>query len=92
MHQVVAGAEGPPGSGQHDDMHGLVGVRPLDSRCELARQVVVDRIEDFRTIQGDAGNAPVALVQHLGHGICSSIAVLARFSRSLKSSAQTRMP
>ena len=69
MHQVVAGAERPSRTGQHDDVHGLVGIGALDSRRQLARQVVVDGIEDFRTVQRDAGNAPIALVEHLGHGV-----------------------
>ena len=93
VHEVVAGAEGATRSGQHDDMHGLIGIRPLDGRCQLARQVVVDGVENFRTVQGDAGNAPVALIEHLGHDVSLlNAAVLARFSRSLESSAQTRMP
>ncbi len=69
VHEVVAGAEGASRSSQHDDMHGLIGICPLDGRCQLARQIVVDGIQNFRTVQGDAGNAPVALIEHLGHSI-----------------------
>ena len=68
MHEVVAGAEGAAGAGQHDDVHGFVGIGALDRRRQLARQIVVDGVEDLGTVQRDAGDAPVALVKHLGHG------------------------
>ena len=86
VHQVVAGAEGAAGAGQHDDMHGLVGIGALDGRRELARQVVVDGVEDLGAVERDARDAPVALVEHLGHGSRSHRSMRTR--RSL--SARTR--
>ena len=67
VHEIVAGAERPARSGQHDDVHGLVGIGALHGRRQLARQLVVDRVQDFGTVERDAGDAPVALVEHLGH-------------------------
>ena len=90
MHEIVAGAERASRAGQHDDVHGLIGIRALDSRRQLARQVVVDGVEDFRTVQCDAGNAPIALVEHLGHGVSLLSPTLTRISRSLESSWAAR--
>lgn len=60
--EVVAGAEGVPGAGEHDHVHTAVAVRPLHRRPELRGHAVVDGVEPLGPVQRDPGDAAVGLV------------------------------
>jgi hypothetical protein len=84
--QVVSGAKGAPGARQHDHMHALVGIGPLHRVRQFARQVVVDGVEHVRPVERDARDAPVLLVQHLGHdpsqsSVCVNVNRVSPFRR-----------
>src|SRR6185503_13059339 len=65
--QVVAGAEGLAGAGEHDDVDAGVGVCHRDAIGKLDRQVVVDRVHHFGPVEGDASDSPVLFVNDLRH-------------------------
>jgi hypothetical protein len=73
--QVVAAAKALAGAFDHDHVHLVVGIGPLDRRADLARRVVVDGVQALGPVQQQAGDARVAGVLvdaqgvEAGHGV-----------------------
>ena len=65
--EVVARAEGGAVAGENHHVHVRVRIGLGHRGGERDRQIVVDRIHDLGTVQGDAADAAVLLVENLAH-------------------------
>jgi hypothetical protein len=81
--QVVAAAEPLAGALDDDHVHRVLGIGPLDRRADLARHVVVDRVQAFRPVQQQARDARL---RRVGVDPQGAVAGHARSSVSAQSS------
>ena len=95
--EVAAGAERPPGAGDHEHPDGRVGVDVTGQPCELVVHLGVDRVEAVRAVQRGQHDAVVALVDRdrlVAGGIQhrSSSGQVARCAVSRYSCSSTSLP
>ncbi len=64
--QVVPCTERPPGTGEHDHVHGVVPIGLRHRSRQVVQQRLVDRVERGGAIQRDACQPPVAGIQDVG--------------------------
>jgi hypothetical protein len=55
--QILAGAEGAPGAGQHQHADGGVGLDLIEGHAQFGVHVVGEAVQLVRAVEGQAGDA-----------------------------------
>ena len=66
--EIIPRTKCAPGSGQHDDMHGGIGVSLTERLKQIRKQFGVDGVKPVGAVQGDGGDGIAHLIEHgIGH-------------------------
>ena len=84
---VRASGKGALAAGEDDAAHFVIGVKRLERQPQLVHQLVIERVELLRAVEGDDANALIAfgagLNQFIRHGLFSLCGGLVDNGRAL---------